>query len=216
MKRKIFFFLVFFSMVVHARPFKMYTIMLDPAGDAQKTGRSIEDSLERAITISFAQKLQEAIESYLPNSSILFTRALGETVRPFQNVNFANRMPVDLYVQINCVHMPQEKDKLYIYHYSLGDTFLTKSYALSMTPFDKAHQFNAAQTQQYAQEIAQQTGSHEYQKFFSTHGPFQLPFAPLMGIQAPAISLEISITAKDNWQKFVRPVASSIAHVLEK
>ena len=40
-----------------------FTIMIDPAGDAKNTGRQIDDTLERAVTLQFAQKLKSEIEN---------------------------------------------------------------------------------------------------------------------------------------------------------
>src|SRR5579872_3367872 len=77
------------------------TIMLDPAGDARETGRIIEDSLERAVTIQFAQQLRDVLTSQLPNSTVIITRTPGEELQPLQQANFANRLPVDLYLNIN-------------------------------------------------------------------------------------------------------------------
>ena len=208
-------FIMAFPVIGRSRGFRIFTIMLDPAGDARETGRIIEDSLERAITIEFAQKLQEEIESYLPNSKVIITRSPGELVRPLQNANFANRLPVDLYLSINCVHAPKNKPTLYVYQFSLGDTFVTKSYNLAMTPYDKAHQHNAAQTTEYGKKIVNTLSEKDYVRLFKTEGAYQLPFAPLIGIQAPALGLEISVPSKTEWKQFVQPLAFSIATALE-
>lgn len=204
-----------FPMHARSRSFRMYTIMLDPAGDARETGRTIEDSLERALTIQFAQQLKESIESYLPNSNVMITRSAGEVMQPLQNCNFANRMVVDLYISINFVHAVNKKPTLYLYQFSLGDTFMTPSYDLCMLPYDKAHQKSASTSTQYGNTIKQFLSDKEYQRLFTTAGFYQLPFAPLIGIQAPAIGLEMSIPSKKDWQKFVQPTALSIATALE-
>jgi len=193
-----------------------YTIMLDPAGDAKQTGRVIEDSLERAITIQYAHQLQEAIESFLPNSTVIITRSPGEVVHPFQNANYSNRLPTDLYVSIHFFHDPEAKPILYLYQFSLGDTFITRSFDLAMVPYDKAHQVSGAKTTEYAKKIAGNLMLKEYQSAFTTKGPFQLPYTPLIGIKAPAIGLEMNLVDKNDWHRYVEPIARSIVMALEQ
>ena len=199
----------------HAGELRMFTIMLDPAGDARETGRTIEDSLERAITVQFAHQLQEAIPLYLPDSKTIITRTPGEELQPFQRANFANRMPVSLYLNINVVYAPDKKPTLYLYQFSLGDLFKTPSHELAMVPYDKAHQKSACQTTAYGKKINSFLSRKEYQRIFLTQDLYQLPFAPLIGIQAPALGLEISIPSKTEWKNFVQPIAQSIAFALE-
>lgn len=216
---KKFFILIIFTLSFETIPrshgFRIFTIMLDPAGNARETGRIIEDSLERAITIQFVQKLQEEIESYLPNSNVIITRTPGEMVYPLQNANFSNRLPVDLYININIALKKNEKPSLFLYQFSLGDTFVSRSYDLSMIPFDKAHQQTAQQSTIYAQQIKKSLATKEFKQLFLVHGPYQLPFTPLVGIQAAALGLEVIVANKNEWKKFIQPLAQSIATTLE-
>jgi len=192
------------------------TIMLDPAGDARETGRIIEDSLERAVTIQFAQQLRDVLTSQLPNSTVIITRTPGEELQPLQQANFANRLPVDLYLNINMVHAPHHKPTLQIYQFSLGDTFVAPSQGLAMIPYDRAHQKSASQTTKYGTRIISFLSNKDHNKFFMVEPLYQLPFAPLMGIQAPALGLEMSIPSKTAWKEFVNPIAQSIAFALEQ
>lgn len=215
-KRFFLFLLLTFFNLYPRRGLYNYTVMLDPAGDAKQTGRVIEDSLERAITIQFAHQLQEAIESFLPNSSVIITRSPGEVIQPLQNANYANRLPIDLYVSIHFFNEPEAKPTLYLYQFSLGDTFITRSFDLAMIPYDKAHQLNGTKTIQYAKQIHQNLMLKEYQSQFFTKGPFQLPYAPLIGIKAPAIGLEMNLVHKNDWHRYVDPIARSIVLALEQ
>lgn len=190
--------------------------MLDPAGDARETGRTIEDSLERAVTVQLVQELQEAIEFYLPNCKIIITRTPGEEVPQLQRANFANRLTIDLYININVVLAHERKPTLYVYQFSLGDISSAPSQELAMISYDKAHKKAAPQTTAYGKKITSFLSRKEYQRMFLTQNLYQFPFAPLMGIQAPALGLELSIPSKIEWKKFVNPIAQSIAFALEQ
>ncbi len=213
-KIKLLFSLLIFFPLDARRPAPSYTIMLDPAGDAKQTGRIIDDSLERAITIQFAYALKEALESLLPNSAVIITRSPGEVVYPLQNANFANRLPLDLYLNINFFSEPEQKQTLYIYQFSLGDTFVTRSYDLAMIPFDKAHQNNGIKSSEYAQKLHDLITDTQNRIPF-IHGPFKLPFMPLIGIQAPALGIEMNLIKKDDWHSYIKPLATSIATIVE-
>src|SRR5579859_5868722 len=72
---------------------KPFSIMLDPAGDAQITGRIIDDSYERGITLQLCEDIKKQLEADHPkNTRIVLTRFPGETIDPLQNANFANRL----------------------------------------------------------------------------------------------------------------------------
>lgn len=195
---------------------KTFTIMLDPAGDARETGRIIEDSLERAVTVQCAQALQEAIEFYVSNCKIIVTRTPGEEVSQLQRANFANRLAIDLYININIVLACERKPTLYVYQFSLGDISRAPSQELAMVSYDKAHKKAAPQTTAYGKKITSFLSRKEHQKTFLTQNLYQLPFAPLMGIQAPALGLELSISSEMEWKKFINPIAQSIAFALEQ
>ena len=90
-----------------------FTIMIDPAGDAQHTGRIIEDVFERAVTLSIAKALETALHNTL-NCTVILTRAPGEIVSPLQNANFSNRLLVDLFINLNCYQAPNEKLSIYL------------------------------------------------------------------------------------------------------
>lgn len=96
-----------------------FTLMLDPAGDAQYPGRIIEDCFERGITLQFVEQLQVIITERFPSVRVVLTRFPGETRQPLQNANFANRLDVDLYISIHCYPESKPKSQLYLYYFSL-------------------------------------------------------------------------------------------------
>lgn len=189
-----------------------YSIMIDPAGDAKQTGRIIEDTFERAITLHIAEALKKALEQQFL-CSVVITRSPGEIVYPLQNANFANRLSIDLFLSIHCYRSPHEKLSLYLYHFSYGEPFVTQPNKDASLPYDKAHLFQYDITKKHAQTITQllqQSYAHQFQ----THGPYRLPMHSLLGITAPAIALEFFLPEKNDWQPLIQPLAQSIASAL--
>ncbi len=187
---------------------KNLTIMLDPAGDAKQTGRVIEDSFERAITYDIAGALKEALEKEKIINCIL-TRSPGETVGSLQNAHFANRLPIDLYIRIQCCQATHEKHSLYLYFLSYNEQLPVKSNPFNLIPFDKAHLTSLDQSKKISTALANYI-HHQHPHILLLHGPFGVPCTPLMGIAAPALCIEFSISKNDNWRPSIIPLAKSV------
>lgn len=54
----------FFSLELYSIQQNIFTLMIDPAGDAKHAGRVIEDSFERGITLQCAEKLKKMLKVY--------------------------------------------------------------------------------------------------------------------------------------------------------
>jgi N-acetylmuramoyl-L-alanine amidase len=195
-----------------AQPKKQFTIMLDPAGDARH-GRIIGDSFERAVIFQFATALQDALKKALP-CSVIITRSPGEIVYPLQSANFANRLPIDLYLSLHCYHAPQEKHTIALYHFCRdGDSFASKTSDLAMTSLTKAHWQSADITKKYATTLHTFLQSH-YAHQFQIMPLAALPFLSLLGLQAPALGIEINCITPDNATLYVEPLVQSIRSAL--
>lgn len=195
----------------NAIPEKRYTIMLDPAGDARHTGRIIGTNFERAITYQIAQALQQLLQNNFA-CTVLITRSPGETVSPLQNANFANRLPIDLYMSLHCYHAPLEKHTIAIYLVAPPSTAAAAP-SLAMTPLAHAHDQSWHSSKKYASHIhsaLQATYAHQFQ----LPPLVALPFAPLGGITAPALGIEINCIAPDNVTLYIEPLAKSIIQAL--
>ena len=189
-----------------------YTIMLDPAGDARHTGRIIGTSFERALTFQIAQALQQTLQKTFP-CNVIITRSPGETVHQRQSANFANRLPIDLYISLHCYHAPQEKHTIALYLLSRSPLSVPSSAPITMTPFSHAHWQSFDTTKKYATRmhtILEATYAHQFQ----LPPVIALPFTPLFGIQAPAIGIEINCVSLDNGTLYVEPLAKTILSTL--
>lgn len=182
---------------------EQFTIMIDPAGDAKNTGRQIDDSLERGITLQFTQKLKENIESKLKNVKVIVTRVSGEKVESLQNANFANRLDVDFYLSVHFYKESAVKSQAYIYTFSYKDDFIEKKPDLYFYQYDMAHLINRDVTKKCADNIKDVFLSGQYAKYSEFCGVFSLPFKPLIAVKAPAVGIEIGLNSRDDWNNYI-------------
>jgi N-acetylmuramoyl-L-alanine amidase len=193
---------------VIAQPF---FIMLDPAGDAKHTGRTIDDSYERGLTFQCAEALKKALEERYPVRVVL-TRFTGETLEPLQNAHFANRLNVDLYISIHFYQSEQPLPQLSIYRYSHGNDFVTQKTDLAWHPYDQAYHINVKTTKSWAQQIS--IGLSAYKQYMDCRGIFAMPFKPLQGIVAPALAFEIGLKKETDWRSIIDPIISSLQPII--
>lgn len=191
------------------------TIMINPAGDAQQTGRTIDGYFERGITLQFCDALKDELKKKYPESiKVISTRVPGEAIQDLQNANFANRLNVDLYVSIHFYHETKTKPDLFIYRFSHRDNFVIKKTDLALCPYDKAYLINNDKADKYSNVMKQTLTNTLYNNKFTVHGPLAFPFVPLIGIVAPAIGIEIGLKNKDDWKQFVDPLVDALISVI--
>ncbi|MCX5922711.1 MAG: N-acetylmuramoyl-L-alanine amidase [Candidatus Dependentiae bacterium] len=202
----------FFSSPV--KPKRVVTIMLDPAGDAQQTGRTIDDALERTLTLQYAEKLKQVVEEQNTNVRVVLSRDPGQTVQPLQNAHFANRLNVDLYLSIHFYAEHATQPTIYLYNFSYNDDFITKKFDTAFCSYDQAHLFNYGLTRTHGTIIQQTLHAEEYKRQFTCAGMYKLPCKPLIGIKAPAIMFEAGLKDKDTWTTYVDPIAESLKKII--
>jgi len=206
---------LFLNFFIFADAYKPFTIMLDPAGDAQYAGRQIDDSLERGITLQFAEKLKYILESRYDGIRVVLTRVAGETLQHLQNANFANRFDVDFYLSIHFYQEKEVKPQMFLYTFSYNDDFITRRADLFFYPYDQAHLIKKDTTKIWADKMKQVFLQDEYKKIFDLQGFFRLPFKPLIAVKAPAIGLELGLRQKDDWVNYVDAFACSIGEIVK-
>lgn len=189
--------------------------MLAPAGDAQHTGRKLHDNFERGVTIQCAQALKKILEERHPTIRIILTRAPGEKIAPLQNAHFANRLAVNLYLSIHCYQEHNVKPRIYMYTFSCGEEFLTSQKDLCFYSIDRAHVRNHALTRSWATQLKQGLESVDDHNHYEIKGVYHIPFKPLIGIQAPAIALEIGLKDSDDWQLYIDALADALDTLLQ-
>lgn len=193
------------------------TIMLDPAGDAQNTGRIIGDNFERGITLQYAQALKKELENRIPHVRIILTRFPGETLEPLQNAAFSNRLRADFYISINFYPAQKQLSQCFLYYFvydPITDFWHKKQKKLSFSPYNSAHLNNLHLSDTTAQTIFKKLEPFQNQGLLSLNKPFGAPFKPLIGVQAIGIGCEIGLHNKDDWRIFVSPIAQAISETI--
>lgn len=189
---------------------KPFILILDPAGDAQHTGRHIDDVFERGITLQCAEKIKQELAQRAPWIKVFITRLPGDIVYELQNASFANRINADLLISINFYRTQETKPTLYIYQFSCGNDFVQIPHNLYFLPYHDAYLVNKKQTDHivtlFAQELAQQL----YQPLFTVSGPHAIPSKQLVGIIAPCMVIEAGIKDKNSWGCYIDPLISTI------
>jgi len=210
---KIIYLLFFIIFTVKCKD-KMFTIMLDPAGDAQNTGRQIDDCLERGITLQFAQRLKQELEKELDNIRVVLTRFPGESIENLQNANFANRLDIDFSLSIHFYKEKEVKPQAYIYTFAYHDDFITRKPELYFYDYDKAHQISRGKTKKCAGLIKDIFVSDAYKKRLDLQGVMSLPFKPLIGVKAPAVGIEIGLKSKEDWVHYLDLFVDCVSEIV--
>jgi N-acetylmuramoyl-L-alanine amidase len=205
-KLTIFMVIVLFSTLTAQQ--SSFIIILDPAGDAKKTGRSIGDSFERGLTLQCAEKIKSLLLERHPHITVIISRLPGDNVYELQNASLANRIQADLFININFYLTQETKPTIYLYQFACDNDFALYQTGLACNTYDQAYKINKSTTDAVAQHF--KTYLTQYVSFFNVAGPYALPIKPLIGIISPNISLEIGLKNKDAWQQFVEPIVSAI------
>lgn len=195
-----------------------FTIMLDPAGDAQHTGRVIDDSFERGITLQCAEALKELLEKIIPGVRIILTRIPGETLEPLQNAAFSNRLKADFYLHLAFyqeAHAPSHASLYYFLYNPSTDSWHKRDDTFAWEPYQAAHCATLDATVSYADLIYKSLLPYHRQGLFQLHTFCGLPVRPIIGIKAPALVCEIGLHDKDMWKLFVTPLAEGIIRVVQ-
>lgn len=195
-----------------------FTIMIDPAGDAQKTGRTIGDIFERSITYACAQAFKEELEKTCGQLRVIITREPGEATEPLQSATFTNRLRAHLFISLSCYQAAQEPATCALYHFlydPVADFWHKKDGRVAWDPYFSAHCTNL-KTSVYALKIMQERlVTYRQQGLFQMSPCHGIPFRPLVGVQAPAIGCEIGISNPDGWRLLIGPLVDGISHVVE-
>lgn len=193
-----------------------FTIMIDPAGDAKHTGRLIQDTLERGISLQCAEQLKAALTQKFKDIRVVLTRVPGETIQPLQNASFANRLGIDLYLSLYFYYEPENPSHVTLYHYIENPVIDTwhQPIDLSFYQVNQAHLINLKKTKAWGQKILQILSHASYAKFFKPRGFFGIPFIPLIGIKAPALAVEIGLKNKQDWLQIIDPLIFAIESIV--
>ena len=188
-------------------------IMIDPAGHAKQTGRKLRQGYERAETYAFASALKTALEQRMPLLRVVLTRTPGTAIVPLQNASFANRLPADLFIQLSFYKETAEKPTVSIYHLVFDpilDNAKREPNPIGFIPIHQAHYTSLAETKNITQTFKTTLSSTQTTHGFTCLDVYGLPIKALVGITAPAITIECGLLEDKQWQQLVDPLVESI------
>ncbi len=192
-------------------------IMINPAGDPRTPGREIDDTFERALTMQCAQALKNYLEKKVPKIRVVITRRPGEAVEPLQNATFSNRLGTDLYINLNFFKQNKKAPEIFIYTLMFDpvtDFVEKKGSELSLLPYDQSYKVSLNKTKEIAQSMFKSFTQAAQRVSLVSHKPISLPSKPLLGITAPAISIEIGIHSKSSWKELVPVIGQAIEEIV--
>lgn len=196
---------------------KPKVVMINPAGDAKRTGRKLANSHERAISLKIAESLAKSLEARF-GMKVLITRTPGDEIVHLQNASYANRAGVDLFININVYKDDHEKPRLYLYHRELDPLadLAKRAYPpLELAPVSHAHMRNIHKTKSFGERIKMVLTQQDYQTLFDFSGLHGLPLKPLEGILAPAMLFDLGLNDEEKWPMFIEPITASMKFLLD-
>jgi N-acetylmuramoyl-L-alanine amidase len=209
-----FLFSTFFMQSLNELHFIQRTIIIDPSGDAKRTGRKIGDSFERGLTLQCAEKIKDFIEKHASHIKVIISRMPGDIVYDLQNASLANRLNADLFINLNFYYCKETKPTVFLYQFSYGNDFASCNQRFALHTYDQAYKINKPITDEIAVEFKKSLLHQKYQSLFAVAGVYQAPIKPLIGIIAPSIAIEAGLKTKESWVNYIEPFALAILEVV--
>lgn len=189
-------------------------VVIDPSGDAKRTGRKIGDNFERGLTLQCAEKIKELIELYAPYIKVVISRMPGDIVYDLQNASLSNRLHADLFVNLNFYYSQETKPTVFLYQFSYGNDFACCNQDLALNTYDQAYLVNKPASDEVGLLFKKLLLQQKYQSQFTVSGVHHFPIKPLIGIAAPSMSIDAGLKSQELWMHYVEPLAQAIIEVV--
>lgn len=200
------------TITLHGQPF---TIIIDPAGDTKNTGREIDDTFERGITLQCAEELKKQLNKTFPDIRVILTRVPGETIAPLQNASFSNRLQADFYLSISFYQEPEMPSHLSLFYYLENPTDRLHHYnPLYFYHVQQAHLIHLKESESIGKTFLKSLQNSSINSVFIAQGLFGIPYKPLIGIKAPSIAIEAGLRQKDDWKYLIAPLTTCIKAII--
>lgn len=185
-------------------------IVLAPFADPKNPGRTINNTYERGIALQFAEHLSTELMTLMPNVHIVIIKP-EEQHTQVQAASFINRLQPTLVCALSLYQEDSPQPQISLYRYVHESDLPLQRTELALYPYEQAHRLYRTESKEFLQNLFDNlrttTGLH-------CDTPHALPLQPLLGIAAPACSIEIGLPKEYTWQTLVEPLAIGIAHAL--
>lgn len=190
-----------------------YHIILDPAGDHKKVGRTLATCYERSITLQLCEALKKELAHTYPNCTITITHTIGESLNQEQRAQIANKSNANFFIHISCFEDTSIKPQIMSYYYMQSNIVSYKPTPYSLIPADKAHEIHYATTKKLVHQIY--SSLQKQNSIYTIIPPHAIPDARLKYIQIPSCTLEIGISRTFPWTTCVNPLCKALAACIE-
>ncbi len=189
----------FFPFTSQKKPFYIF---IETQGNAVNPGRIIDDSFEAEITFNAAQYLKNALQEKYHNTKIIVQRS-----DELSNASTANRLNVDLYLQISACK--GNSTGIYLFSFTYHDSFILKD-GMSFIPYDQIYLINKTTTASWLEIVSNVLQQNQLLK-----GAYAFPYRPLIGIKAPAFAVELSLKNKSELLECINIFAHSLEPIIK-
>ena len=190
------------------------TIMLDPFGDSKHTGKEIDDTFERGITMQCAEELKKQLNALFPDLRVVITRVPGESIHPLQNASFSNRLQADFHLCISFYHQEMPTYIAFFYYLENSTDHWHKYNPLCFYHVQQAHLINLKSTKIIGEKFLKIFQDSSINSAFTPLGLFGCPYKQLIGIQAPSLAIEVGLLKKDDWKYLMNPLITCIKELI--
>jgi len=192
---------------------KQFTILIDPAGGVQGSGRKLDYEFERQATYQFAKQLRSFLLTKHPYLEIILSRNANQILEPLHSANFANQLQVDLFISLSFYKETAIKPNIFIFYFKNSHFFKPINLQnLEFYPYKQAFTAYFDRSQKYALLAQSRLQEPQYAHYFVCHNALAFPFKPLCGVTTPGISFEIGLKA-NGWELYLAPIGNLILEV---
>ncbi len=192
--------------------------MLVPAGDASDGGRALYTTSESAETTACARELKNAIETtYHGVHAVVSHDADTQPFAPYHVATMANIGDIDFVININFYRDEDGKLEVFLYHFSYGQEFVSKLPTLAWYTADQAYLFARGLTREWATLLCDGLKGFGPAHPLAVHGPYAMPFKPLVGIKVPAVALDMALSPGDtSWKNYIEPLTAGLEPIVDE
>jgi len=187
-------------------------IMIHPSGDTHRVGRTIGDAFERTITTQLAHALKQEMGQIDNSIRVIISRTLGETGESLGLARIVHRIRPTIVIHLSAYYQscttPEIALCIFCLHPNTDSWSRKKSH--SLLPYYYAHLTACTLNHYYATMLQQQLHNNHCPATIPHSTAF--PYAPLIGVQYPAIALEIGIHEPSDILLLIPSLAQALVH----
>lgn len=186
-------------------PAKVFKISLNPAPQAD---RIICDNTEEYLAFELCQAIQAKLAAAHSQIQINLTREPGAELSRLQIASHSNQSQINLFLSLHVYQTCSPKPIVNIFYYTKQRFCSNLNFTnLSFINYSNAYLANCDQTINWGHKMTNYLDQNKKQ-LFEIEPLLGLPFKPLAGIQAPALSIEIGLKNSD-WRPYVALIAEA-------